>query len=87
MQAIQVKYLPATNTKCSRVKAWSYSGKQAIIPWDNAINDGKNFANAAMELLKKLDWQGAWIGGELPNNDWAFICVDWNTALVVGVPE
>lgn len=87
MQAIQVKYLAATNTKGARVKAWSYSGKQVTIIWDNAIHDGRNFANAAMELLKTLNWQGAWIGGQLPDNNWAFVCYEWNTPLMVGVTE
>lgn len=87
MQAIQVKYLSATNTKCSRIKAWSYSDKQAIITWDDEINDNSNFANAAMELLKKLNWKGRWVGGELPNNNFAFVCADWKAALTVEITQ
>lgn len=87
MQAIQVKFLSPTDKKGARIKAWSYSGKQVTLDWDYGIHDGKNYANAAMELLKKLNWDGIWFGGELPNNDWAFVCYESNAALVVGVTE
>lgn len=76
MQAIQVKYLPATDTKPTRMKAWSYSGKSITVP----VN-GEHDAVArtlVLALLKALDWHGAWIGGVLPNQDYAFICFEKN---------
>lgn len=86
MQAIQVKFLPATNTKSERIKAMC-SYEDVTINWDNNIEYGKNFANGAMALLKKIEHlKGAWLGAELPNNDYAFVCIERDCDLCVGVP-
>lgn len=84
MQAIQVKYMPATNTRGTRYKAWSYSGQSVTVSMDYSKEDSQNAGRAAMELLKKLEWNGSWLGGTLPNGDYCFVCMDANTPLIVG---
>jgi len=57
MIAIQTKYLPATNTKGSRVKAFT-NDFNVTIPFDYSLNDEKVYFKAVKELIKKykLDW-------------------------------
>jgi len=57
MIAIQTKYLPATNTKSSRIKAFT-NNFNVIIPFDYSLNDEQVYFKAVKELVKKykLDW-------------------------------
>lgn len=84
MQAIQVKHIESsdTETQLSSVKAWTSSAEAWLI-WDDSIAT-LNYRNAALALLKQLDWKGAWIGAELPRGDYAFLCVDFDSPLRVG---
>lgn len=84
-QAIQVKYLGPTNSKGSRVKAWSFSKKSITIAIDHSKDLEENAREAAIQLLSKLEWQGSWVSGSLPNNDYCFVCIDLNTPLQVGI--
>jgi hypothetical protein len=63
MQAITTKYLPATNTKPSRISAASESGLRVIISYDDAFDAQKNHAAAAAELCAKLNWHGQLASG------------------------
>lgn len=49
MQAITTKYLPATNTKCSRIKAICERGS-VTIPFDYS-GDNENAHRSAVEAL------------------------------------
>jgi len=57
MKAIQTKYLPATNTKGSRIKAFT-NDFNVTIPFDYSLNDEQVYFKAVKELVKKykLDW-------------------------------
>lgn len=55
MQAIQVKYLSATNTKGSRWKASCYSGSTTV-PYNYALDEEGNAMEAGYALLAKLGW-------------------------------
>lgn len=55
MQAIKTKYLPATNTKPSRIKAECEAGS-ITISYDHSLNIDELHQKAAKELLNKLNW-------------------------------
>ena len=58
MIAIQTKYLGATNTKPSRIKAFTCNGHSCIISYDYALSDAKLHFKAVKALVSKckLDW-------------------------------
>ena len=71
MQAIQTKYLPATNTKPSRIKAWCEAGS-VTIDYPYEYDESGAHLYAALSLQNKLVWNGPYYGelhqGALPNN-------------------
>lgn len=73
MKAIQVKYLPVTNTRGSRWKAWAEGGNQITVPYDHALNSEGNARVAALALIAKMGWRSEITGsGVLPNLDYVF---------------
>ena len=64
-QAIETRYLPATGSRGSRIKATSGSGLSKTVPWDHAHNQGRNHRDAAEALARKLGWGWGhhWAGG------------------------
>jgi hypothetical protein len=64
MQAITTKYLSATNTKSSRIKAASGDGKNSItVGYDYALSEYDLRLSAAKALCAKLNISGDLIGG------------------------
>ena len=65
MQAIETKYLPATETKCSRIKATTGNGAHSLtIPYPHEETEGERAHwPAAYALACKLGWQGSYVGG------------------------
>lgn len=80
MKAIQTKYLPATNFKPSRIKAWIEGGASVTVCY-NSYNDERDAHRAAAEKLHaKLEWErvsgafnGYWVSGGLPNGNWCHV--------------
>jgi len=64
MKAIVTKYLPATNTKPSRVKAKA-EGVSAITISYNSYDDPQR--EAALTLCRKYKWGEDIVGGGLPD--------------------
>ena len=58
MIAIQTKYIGATNTKPSRIKAFTCSGYSCVIARDYELNDVDLHFKAVRALVEKhkLDW-------------------------------
>jgi len=58
MIAIQTKYLPATNSKGSRIKAWTPNKQSVTIPYSYDMTDDYLHFEAVKALVKKykLDW-------------------------------
>lgn len=58
MQAIHTKYIGATNTKGSRIKAYTRFGLSVQIPFPHEFNGHLVHFQAVKELAKKhkLDW-------------------------------
>ena len=73
MQYIQTKYLPATNTKGSRIKATTSFGNDSVtIAYDYSLDCEQAHAKAAMELARKLEWNGEYAAG---GNDSGYVFV------------
>lgn len=63
---ITTKFLPATNHKGSRVKA--YCGADTLtLPWDHALSAFENHEGAALALATRLRLPGLWLGASLPD--------------------
>ncbi|WP_449102355.1 hypothetical protein [Pseudomonas extremaustralis] len=75
MQAITIKYLPATDTKGSRWKASAAAGS-ITVPYDHELNVEGNVKAAVRALVKKLDWNRAdvWYVGGTANGHWVGVC-------------
>jgi hypothetical protein len=78
MQAIEVKYVGASNYRGSRWRASCASGSVSI-PYDSGtkmIPGEENAAVAAQALCAKLGWSGTMHGGQLKNGNWVFVFED-----------
>lgn len=76
MQAIITKYLPATNSRGSRIKATCQAGSVTIsYPYD--LTGMCCHAAAAKALVEKLGWghahYGDLMGGGLPSGNYVFV--------------
>lgn len=74
-QAIQVKYLPCTNFRGTRVKATAAAGS-VTLGYDHALNIGQNAEAAMLALVKKFGWDehpATWQAGVLPSGDYVFV--------------
>lgn len=71
MQYISTKFLGATNTKGSRIKAKASSASESItIAYDYSLDCEQAHAKAAMQLAHKLDWKGEYASG---GNDTGYV--------------
>ena len=76
MQAILIRYIPATNTRGFRIKASCAAGTLTI-PHPSSLSGQAAYRVAAEALATKLGWTGphygALIGGCLPNGGYCFV--------------
>lgn len=74
MKAIQTKYIPATDTKPSRIKATAEGGHSLTITYNH---EGNEHEQAAKALVAKMNWgQGCrLVGGGLPDGSMAWVFV------------
>lgn len=75
MQAIHVKYLSATNTKGTRIKATCGAGS-VIISYPYELSGQAVYRAAAEALVNKLEWAngyGELLGGCLPDGSYCFV--------------
>lgn len=79
MQAILTKVLPCTNTKPTRIKAYTEGGNSLILSWAECDREGRDQGHAhlyaAQRLCDKMDWRGRLIGGGTPTG-YAFVFAD-----------
>ena len=81
-QAIVTKYIPASNTRGSRIKAMAERDSISV-PYPHEINSGDVHAYAAQKLCEKFasedlkqfgtpvtknPWSRAFVSGAMPNN-------------------
>jgi hypothetical protein len=76
MQAIHVKYISATNTKGSRIKATASAGSLTI-SYPHELSGQAVYRKAAEALVKKLGWNASYYsglsGGCLPDGSYCFV--------------
>lgn len=60
LQAILTKYMGATNTRGSRIRATSASGENVSVPLDYSLNTEDAHAAAAQALMDKMKWSADW---------------------------
>lgn len=74
MQAITTKFLPATNTRGSRIRASAQDGS-VTVGYNHALGSDPNHDEAAKALIAKLGWGGKWVRGALPDGKGnAYVC-------------
>ena len=81
MQVIQTKFLPATNTRGSRIKATCAAGS-ITIGYPHELSGQAVHRAAAEALASKLGWTspyyGQLLGGCLPDGSYCFVIGnDW----------
>ena len=72
MKAIQIRYLPATDFKGERLKAWTDAGS-VTIPLQYDINSEEARALLlAKEYILMMNWDNLQVNGigQLPDGDW-----------------
>ena len=75
-QAIETKYLGATNAKGGRIKATAWAGS-ITVPYDYALDAQENHEKAAIMLRRKLNWQGKYAqGGNVKGDGYYFVNVE-----------
>lgn len=63
MKAITVIYLPATNTRGSRIKAYTEGNNSITISYSHELSGEAVFKEAAIQLCQKMNWPTELIGG------------------------
>jgi hypothetical protein len=75
-QAIETRYLRATNTKGARIKATAWAGS-VTVPYDHALNTDANHKAAADALIAKMGWIGEFAqGGNVKGDGYVFVNVE-----------
>ncbi len=71
MKAIQIKYLPCTDTKGVRLKVSAEGVKSKIYARGYANEPADQAREAALDFVKLNNWGDKLHGfGQLPNGDW-----------------
>lgn len=74
MKAIETKYLPATNFKGSRIKAYAEGGNSITISYPYELSGEDVHRKAAETLQVKMNWPGELIGGgKADGNGYVFV--------------
>ena len=63
MQAITTKFIGPTNSLGPRIKATSGGGHTLTVPVDDTVIVRLSHAKAALQLARKLGWEGTLIEG------------------------
>ena len=79
MKAILTKIIPCTNTKPTRIKAYTEGGNSLMLSWSSCDTDGRNQGQAhlyaAKQLATKMHWSTDLLGGGTPEG-YAFVFAD-----------
>jgi hypothetical protein len=63
MKAIETRYIPATNTRGSRIKAYAEGVKPLTIPYPYELSGTAVHAEAALALARRMGWTGTLVSG------------------------
>ena len=79
-QAIETRYLGASNTKGTRIKATAFGGS-VTVGYDYALDAQDNHRAAADALIAKLGWTGTFAqGGNVTGTGYYFVNVEGTNA-------
>lgn len=73
MKAIQIRFLPATNFKGARMKAWTEGNNSITLPFQYELSsDELRVIFMAKELINKMKWDSIEISGigQISNGDY-----------------
>lgn len=73
MKAMQIKYLPVTDTKPSRLKIWAKNCIALTEPLDYGMNIDEQARLLADTYRKRMGWNKVSGFGTLPNGDFVAI--------------
>jgi hypothetical protein len=65
MKAIKTIFVPATNTRGSRVKATDCDHNNIVLSWEHELASEENHIRAAYALRDKMRWTGKLVTGGL----------------------
>lgn len=74
LQAIMTRYVGPTNHHGPRIVARAAAGRR-IVPYQEGLGLDANHLRAAEMLARKFGWEGALIGGGLPDGSSVFVQV------------
>jgi hypothetical protein len=72
MKAIQVKYMPATNTRGARVKAMAEGVPSITVAYDYSGHE-LAFREVARDMARKYHWRGAYACGWLADGSAVYV--------------
>ena len=77
MSIIRTKFIEATNTKGSRIKARLHT-ESITLSYDYALGGGDNHKRAALALAIKLNLKGDWnrIWDQSQSDGFTFVCLN-----------
>jgi hypothetical protein len=74
MQAIETRYLGATNYRGARVVVKAQAGR-VVVSWDHALDVMENHRAAARAFATRYGWAGTWRGGASSDGrGYVFVC-------------
>jgi hypothetical protein len=76
MKSITTKYLSPGNVRGARMKASDHDGNEATVPYDYGSNDDARHAKACEALMRKMKWDGHYVGGWSGPGQMTWVCVD-----------
>jgi hypothetical protein len=82
MQTITTKYLSATNTTGTRIKATSSSGISMTRAYEYQLSGEENHEQVAMALALRLEWDYDFAVGDMPNG-YVFVPVDYSRLISI----
>ena len=74
MKAIITKYIPASNTKGSRIRASAEGVPSIFVPYPHELSGEEVFKSAALALCAKHNWNHQLVGGGLPDQSGYAFC-------------
>jgi len=83
MQAIQTKYIPCTDFKDNRYKAWIAGGSSITLTQADNLEPQDNHKRVAIALATKMGWKGVYQGGCLPNGNYCWTISDTDSSFEV----
>lgn len=94
MQAIQTKFLGPTNTRSSRVKAFTEAfPRGVIVGWDYGAGNGTgrsdveaNHDRAAAAFIRKMEWFGTWARGST-RDGFVYVCLKRESHVGFRIPH